>query len=55
VSLRDHNAYAEALFHTAKYWPEFPAEGFENLEAAPSWAAIFAHWCNIEHRHSDIG
>ena len=30
----DDNAYAEALFRTAKYRPEFPTKGFANLEEA---------------------
>ncbi len=30
----DDNAYAESLFRTAKYRPEFPAKGFADLEAA---------------------
>jgi hypothetical protein len=50
----DDNAYAEALFRTAKYRPEFPARGFADLEAARSWAAGFVHWYNVEHRHSGI-
>jgi transposase InsO family protein len=28
----DDNAYAEALFRTAKYRPEFPAKGFASLD-----------------------
>jgi len=51
----DDNAYAEALFRPAKYWPEFPAAGFANLEEARAWGAQFVHWYNIEHRHSGIG
>jgi transposase InsO family protein len=40
----DDNAYAESLFRTAKYRPEFPAKGFADLdtaciEAAPGVAA----------------
>jgi transposase InsO family protein len=50
----DDNAYAEALFRTAKYRPEFPAQGFEDLDAARAWAAGFVHWYNFEHRHSGI-
>jgi transposase InsO family protein len=50
----DDNAYAEALFRTAKYRPEFPAKGFENLDAAGEWAASFVRWYNVEHRHSGI-
>ena len=50
----DDNAYAEALFRTAKYRPEFPVRGFADLEAARSWASGFVHWYNVEHRHSGI-
>jgi len=50
----DDNAYAESLFRTAKYRPEFPAKGFADLNAARTWAAGFVHWYNIEHRHSGI-
>ena len=50
----DDNAYAEALFRTAKYRPEFPAKGFDDLDAARLWAAGFVHWYNFDHRHSGI-
>ena len=50
----DDNAYAESLFRTAKYRPEFPAKGFADLEPARIWAAGFVHWYNIDHRHSGI-
>ena len=50
----DDNAYAEALFRTAKYRPEFPTQGFADLEEARAWAAGFVHWYNVEHRHSGI-
>ena len=50
----DDNAYAESLFRTAKYRPEFPAKGFVDLEMARAWAAGFVHWYNVEHRHSGI-
>ena len=50
----DDNAYAEALFRTAKYRPEFPAEGFADLEQARTWAASFVRWYNVDHRHSGI-
>jgi len=50
----DDNAYAESLFRTAKYRPEFPAKGFADLEAARAWAAEFVRWYNDEHRHSGI-
>lgn len=50
----DDNAFVESLFRTAKYRPEFPAEGFADLAAARNWARRFVHWYNHEHRHSGI-
>src|SRR4051794_30570448 len=50
----DDNPYAEALFRTAKYRPEFPAKGFAGLDTAREWAADFVHWYNDVHRHSGI-
>lgn len=51
----DDNPYAEALFRTAKYRPEFPAKGFAQLDEARTWAVGFVRWYNHEHRHSGIG
>jgi putative transposase len=51
---RSINAFAEALFRTAKYRPDFPANRFADLQAAREWAMCFAHWYNHEHRHSGI-
>jgi transposase InsO family protein len=50
----DDNAYAESLFRTAKYRPEFPAKGFAGLDQARTWAAGFVRWYNFDHRHSGI-
>jgi putative transposase len=50
----DDNAFAEALFRTAKYRPDFPLRGLADLDAARQWAACFVHWYNQEHRHSAI-
>jgi putative transposase len=50
----DDNAYAEALFRTAKYRPEFPRHGFASLDLARQWAQSFVRWFNLEHRHSGI-
>jgi transposase InsO family protein len=50
----DDNAYAESLFRTAKYRPEFPARGFADLDEARAWAAGFVRWYNFDHRHSGI-
>ena len=49
----DDNAYAEALFRTAKYRPEFPTAGFADLAEARQWAAAFVLWYN-HHHHSGI-
>lgn len=48
------NAYAESLFRTAKYRPEFPSKGMATLEAARTWATAFVRWYNHVHRHSGI-
>jgi len=50
----DDNAFAEALFRTAKYRPAFPLKGFPDLEAAREWGASFVQWYNTAHRHSGI-
>ena len=50
----DDNAYAESLFRTAKYRPEFPAKGFADLDVARAWADHFTAWYNTEHRPSGI-
>ncbi len=50
----DDNAFAESLFRTAKYRPEFPSTGFACLADARDWAHRFVHWYNHEHRHSGI-
>ena len=50
----DDNAFAESLFRTAKYRPEFPANGFAMLDEARAWGAGFVRWYNTEHRHSGI-
>jgi putative transposase len=50
----DDNAFAEAVFRTAKYRPEFPRKGFADLPAARQWAGRFVQWYNHEHRHSGI-
>ena len=50
----DDNAFAEALFRTAKYRPEFPLKGLADLDAARQWARGFVQWYNHEHLHSGI-
>jgi transposase InsO family protein len=51
----DDNAYAEALFRTAKYRPEFPAKGFTDLDAARAWAIAFVRWYNNERPNMGLG
>jgi hypothetical protein len=50
----DDNAFAETLFRTAKYRPEFPLKGFVDLDDARQWAMRFVQWYNHGHRHSGI-
>ncbi len=50
----DDNAFSEALFRTCKYRPDYPAQGFESLEAAREWVLGFVRWYNHVHRHSAI-
>ena len=51
----DDNPFAESLFRTLKYRPEYPVTGFATLEDARRWVAAFVHWYNHEHQHSGIG
>jgi putative transposase len=48
------NPYAESLFRTLKYCPQWPSQGFKGLEEARDWVRKFVHWYNEEHRHSGI-
>lgn len=48
------NAYAEALFRTAKYCPLWPERPFDTLEEARAWVNRFVAWYNHEHRHSAL-
>jgi putative transposase len=50
----DDNAFVEALFRTVKYRPEFPINGFADLQAARDWSARFVRWYNNDHHHSGI-
>jgi putative transposase len=49
----DDNAYAESLFRTCKYRPDYPG-AFATLEAARTWALDFTHWYNEEHKHRNL-
>jgi transposase InsO family protein len=48
------NAFAEALFRTAKYCPMWPERPFDTLEAARLWVQKFTSWYNDVHRHSAL-
>lgn len=48
------NAYAESLFRTLKYVPQWPSSGFRTLEDARRWVDKFTRWYNEEQRHSAI-
>lgn len=48
------NAYAEALFKTAKYCPLWPDRPFDTLDEARAWVHRFVHWYNEEHCHSGL-
>ncbi len=48
------NPYSESLFRTLKYCPQWPRDGFADLDAARSWGRDFIRGYNHEHRHSRI-
>ena len=48
------NAYAEAMFRTVKYRPEYPHGGFAHLSAARNWLSQFVHWYNHKHKHRGL-
>lgn len=48
------NPYAESLFKTLKYSPNYQPKGFESLEEAREWVELFVKWYNYEHHHSKI-
>lgn len=50
----DDNAYAESLFRTCKYRPDYPTEGFNSLAEARAWILRFTRWYNEQHRHSGL-
>jgi transposase InsO family protein len=50
----DDNPYAEALFRTLKYRPEYPSRPFASIDAARAWVDRFVHWYNNQHLHSAI-
>lgn len=48
------NPYAESIFKTCKYRPNYPSAGFSDLTQARTWVLGFVQWYNYEHRHSGL-
>jgi putative transposase len=48
------NAFAESLFKTCKYRPNYPSKPFDSVEAARQWTLEFVQWYNHQHKHSGI-
>ena len=48
------NPYAEALFKTLKYCPNYQPKGFETIEKAREWVSLFVNWYNHDHHHSAL-
>ena len=48
------NAYAESIFRTCKYRPDYPSRGFADISEARQWVLKFAHWYNHNHKHSGL-
>jgi hypothetical protein len=46
--------YAESLFRTCKYRPNYPRKPFGSLEEAQAWTQKFVRWYNQEHKHSGL-
>ncbi|VEB63284.1 Integrase core domain [Providencia rustigianii] len=49
------NAYAESVFRTLKYVPQWPSSGFKTRTEAREWVEKFTRWYNDSHLHSGIG
>ena len=48
------NAYAESLFRTCKYRPDYPRKPFASLKQAQAWTQKFVRWYNQKHKHSGL-
>jgi putative transposase len=48
------NPYAESLFRTCKYRPDYPSKPFESLEEAQAWMQKFVCWYNQVHKHKNL-
>lgn len=48
------NSYAESIFKTLKYRPNYQPKSFEMITEARLWVKHFVDWYNNEQRHSEI-
>lgn len=48
------NAYAESLFRTMKYRPNYQPAGFASIDDARQWCCRFVEWYRLKHHHSGI-
>ena len=48
------NPYAESLFRTCKYRPNYPRRQFETVDQARQWVQQFVQWYNHQHKHSGL-
>ncbi|MFC3377334.1 IS3 family transposase [Rugamonas sp. CCM 8940] len=48
------NPFAESLFRTCKYRPNYPRKPFESVEQARAWTQQFVQWYNHQHKHSGL-
>lgn len=48
------NPFAESLFRTCKYRPNYPRKPFESVEQARTWTQQFVQWYNHQHKHSGL-
>jgi transposase InsO family protein len=48
------NPFAESLFRTCKYRPNYPRKPFESVEQARTWTHQFVQWYNHQHKHSGL-
>ena len=52
--MSNDNPYAESIFKTLKYRPNYQPKGFASLGEAREWCAGFVKWYRFEHHHSGI-
>jgi transposase InsO family protein len=48
------NPFAESLFRTCKYRPNYPRKPFDSVDQARTWTQQFVQWYNHQHKHSGL-